>query len=223
MTVIGNEIYDCSSGIRTYCSQYHTLRSNKIYNCNYGIDLYYNFLGNTIECNKMLDCNIGVYYSGSGTISTIVGTPLVASDNYWDNCNVYIQNNSTANIDWYYLPSSPELNPAGNVLGVNTLNPSGIVSNSCNIPARKNLVFDDEKEVLVYPNPTNGKLTVESIHNDEVMMLYNTLGSRVFLKELQLGENVVRLDFLPKGVYHLVLKTGNEILKPLIYVLFFTN
>lgn len=91
------------------------------------------------------------------------------------------------------------------------MNPSGIASNSCNIPARKHLVFDDEKEFLVYPNPSNGKVTVESFHNDVVMMLYNTLGSRVFLKELQFGENVVRLDFLPKGMYHLVLKTGNKI------------
>jgi hypothetical protein len=67
----------------------------------------------------------------------------------------------------------------------------------------------------VFPNPTNGILTIKDDFKDEFrsVSLYNSLGSKILSKNY--NSNNYRLDItdLPSGVYMLVITTDNGVQK----------
>jgi hypothetical protein len=66
-------------------------------------------------------------------------------------------------------------------------------------------------ELMVYPNPSNYKIRVESIkYKDATKQLYNSIGQMV----LRTKENEIDVSGLPKGVYYL--RVENQVVKVVV-------
>jgi PKD repeat protein len=81
---------------------------------------------------------------------------------------------------------------------------SNLFVDNINIPKSPLGVMNitNQKQVNIYPNPTNGEFTVD-LHNafDKAeLMLYNVLGQQVYNSELNLGTTQINL-MQPSGVY----------------------
>ena len=64
----------------------------------------------------------------------------------------------------------------------------------------------------IYPNPTNGELTIQDIQNGELVQIFNTLGELVMSKIVQ--SSSLNIQELPSGVYLVVTPKGkNTIVK----------
>ena len=63
--------------------------------------------------------------------------------------------------------------------------------------------FSDENLLQVFPNPTNGILTVLNAAGRQVpqIKVFNSIGQEVFAKELQNGETQIDLSHLDTGIY----------------------
>ena len=72
-------------------------------------------------------------------------------------------------------------------------------------------VDENEAQVRVYPNPTNGLVTVEAEGMTQVEV-YNTLGQRVLRKETTESQTVLDLQDAAPGVYLLRMATENGII-----------
>jgi len=62
---------------------------------------------------------------------------------------------------------------------------------------------------LVYPNPTQGEIKIESKHQIGLVSIYNLLGKKVM--ETQLTNNVLKITKLPNGIYFIKVKTEKGI------------
>ena len=78
-------------------------------------------------------------------------------------------------------------------------------------------VDETEAQVKVYPNPTNGFVTVEAEGMTEVSV-YNTLGQCVLQKEVAGNPTVLDLQQVSEGLYLLRVKTENGIISKRISV-----
>ncbi len=70
-----------------------------------------------------------------------------------------------------------------------------------------------EKEILVFPNPSNGIFTV-NINNEKAaqIIIYNTMGEKIYQSKLYNQEFEIDLSSKPKGMYfYKLLFTDNEI------------
>lgn len=76
------------------------------------------------------------------------------------------------------------------------------------------------ENIEIYPNPSNGKLTVNlnSFSNDNVALtVYDALGNLVYSSSLRYKTNTLNLGFLESGVYEAVFKNARgSIVKKLI-------
>ena len=75
-----------------------------------------------------------------------------------------------------------------------------------------------ETNISLYPNPTVGKLNIESAEGINLLTIYNVLGQPV-VTERNLGNNTVMdLTSLPKGTYtmHLNLQNGQTVIRKFI-------
>ena len=76
----------------------------------------------------------------------------------------------------------------------------------------------DAANISLYPNPTVGKLNIESAEGINLLTIYNVLGQPV-VTEHNLGNNTVMdLTALPKGTYtmHLNLQNGQTVIRKFI-------
>ena len=64
-----------------------------------------------------------------------------------------------------------------------------------------------KKELSIYPNPTNGPLSINSEKNSEVK-IYGTDGKMLKTIQTQKGSNEINISEFPKGIYFI--KTANE-------------
>ncbi|MBO7616745.1 MAG: C10 family peptidase [Bacteroidales bacterium] len=78
-------------------------------------------------------------------------------------------------------------------------------------------VEETEAQVKVYPNPTNGFVTVEAEGMTEVSV-YNTLGQCVLQKEITCNPTALDLQQVSEGLYLLRVKTENGIISKRISV-----
>lgn len=78
-----------------------------------------------------------------------------------------------------------------------------------------NLSIDEKQEIKIYPNPTNGLLTIiidDQDYKNEIEV-YDALGKIVFQSHLKLRTNHLDLSHLEKGLYYIKIKNGKAILK----------
>lgn len=72
------------------------------------------------------------------------------------------------------------------------------------------LIELDDKAVSVYPNPTTKQLNVQLGEGEKSMLsVYNMQGQKVIETEV-LGAKAINLDFLPAGIYQLLLDVEGE-------------
>ncbi|OFY17732.1 MAG: hypothetical protein A2W98_08500 [Bacteroidetes bacterium GWF2_33_38] len=69
------------------------------------------------------------------------------------------------------------------------------------------------KNLLIYPNPTNNKIYFNKIIDEEVLII-NTLG-KIILNIKNINSNEINVCHLPKGIYYL--KLSNEVHKIIKY------
>jgi len=76
-----------------------------------------------------------------------------------------------------------------------------------------------ENKVIVYPNPSGGKFTLEipSVVNVENVSIYNIIGELVYVKNIR--ENNLTFDVqLSPGVYQIMIKTTGEVITSRIQI-----
>jgi photosystem II stability/assembly factor-like uncharacterized protein len=63
--------------------------------------------------------------------------------------------------------------------------------------------FKDENHLLIYPNPSNGILTIENT-DAKKLYVFNMIGEQVYCSELTNGINSIDLSVLSEGIYLIV-------------------
>ena len=80
---------------------------------------------------------------------------------------------------------------------------------------------DDNLNVKIYPNPTNGNITIESKENINSIILFNTYGNQLYSVDNNLNTtNKINVDLskFAKGVYFVKLNINNRIINERIIV-----
>ncbi|MBN2682585.1 MAG: T9SS type A sorting domain-containing protein [Bacteroidales bacterium] len=64
----------------------------------------------------------------------------------------------------------------------------------------------------IYPNPSNGIITVEQKDIPDIanIVIIDNIGNKVFEKQNLTTKNTINISHLSKGVYYLILETGNK-------------
>ena len=73
----------------------------------------------------------------------------------------------------------------------------------------------NNESILAYPNPTTDFLNIEipNVSNDNLFLLFDILGKKVFSVKLNLSINNVDLRHLKPGIYSYQISSGNQLLK----------
>jgi len=90
-----------------------------------------------------------------------------------------------------FIPSEMWVTSFGNGMKVGSLLSTGVTE------------FSDAKDLQIFPNPTNGVVTIVNAEAKQVKV-FNTIGQEVFANELQNGETQIDLSFLETGIYFVV-------------------
>lgn len=81
-----------------------------------------------------------------------------------------------------------------------------IIQTTANVSDIQNDVYYD-----IYPNPTNGKLTIENRElKIENVSVYNMLGERVYQSNTNQQQTTIDLSSQPAGIYFIEIKSENE-------------
>jgi hypothetical protein len=65
-----------------------------------------------------------------------------------------------------------------------------------------------KNEMIIYPNPTNGKITIVSIQKERAISIFNSLGQLIYSAEMKEEKIEVDLSKMAKGIYFV--RTGTE-------------
>jgi hypothetical protein len=73
----------------------------------------------------------------------------------------------------------------------------------------------NDESILAYPNPTIDFLNIEipNIFNDNLFLLFDILGKKVYSTKLYFSVNNVDLRHLKSGIYSYKISNGNQLLK----------
>jgi len=140
-------------------------------------------------------------YSCTGSDwETTVPILLQPSDSSWMKPSFTFSNGAgTATIRYFILHKGNALLDSVDVHIVNTVD----------------LTELNDESILAYPNPTIDFLNVEisNVSNDNLFLLFDILGKKVFSAKLYLSVNNVDLRHLKSGIYSYQISDGNQLLK----------
>ncbi len=68
----------------------------------------------------------------------------------------------------------------------------------------------ETSEITLYPNPNNGQFQLDLATESANVAIYNTLGKLVLSKEV-LDNEVINLEGAGKGIYMMVITSGNKV------------
>jgi hypothetical protein len=148
------------------------------------------------------------------------------------NSRPYLGNTVSRNGNYIYCAGSADTSVVNSIFGSDTLNNSGIIYpfvarwQSCNPIVESANEFKTNKiSSIIFPNPNNGKFTLEVMNEDviatgirtkSVVEIYNMLGEKVYSKSLNpqtggQGYNTIDLIGQPAGIYlyRVLTETGN--------------
>ena len=60
-----------------------------------------------------------------------------------------------------------------------------------------------KNRLRIFPNPTTGFLIIENSTPKNELIIFNSIGEKIFLSGLEKGENIIDLEYLPAGIYFL--------------------
>jgi hypothetical protein len=78
---------------------------------------------------------------------------------------------------------------------------------------------DGEREIIVtmFPNPSNGVVTITSEMEIDLLEIYDTAGAKIWEQDREIESTTVDLAPFSKGVYFVKVRTGNKtVIKKLI-------
>jgi hypothetical protein len=76
---------------------------------------------------------------------------------------------------------------------------------------------DDDFQLKVYPNPSDGRFTV-TIREEALITLHNSQGIALETIRVTPEENQLNLGYLPSGVYFLRFQTKDDVLSAKIII-----
>ena len=68
-----------------------------------------------------------------------------------------------------------------------------------------------ENSVSIYPNPTNGKCTIQSKEKISSIEIMNVMGEEIYKSSVRGEKSEVDLSKQPNGIYFLKIKTGQGV------------
>ena len=68
------------------------------------------------------------------------------------------------------------------------------------ITTLSSIVESNTEPNYVYPNPSFGIIKIDA-NSNEVLLIYNLVGEKLFSKTMQIGINTIDISYLPKGIY----------------------
>jgi len=201
-----NTVSNTSGTISYAGSTFYTpgFKTSKIKNDKMLISAFSYFMG----CNFSEGSGVNEYDMNSLTHSTLVtfpsGSSVIRGSFASDSTSLYIVGAfaGSTNFDGTILSTIPSNVYDGYIFKKNyTFYPTSIPSISQN-----NYAF------TLYPNPTNGILTVSSNGNINSIVIYNVLGELIYSvpNNIQLSSNEIDLSNFPKGIYFVKIYDGEK-------------
>lgn len=151
--------------------------------------------------------NVTDLYGCSASTSIIITQPLALSASMLNDSTVSVSG-GTAPYTYLWTPSGATTTTATGlsagtytvlVTDVNGCNTSIIDTVHKNVTGI-NYVMNDKKSFNVYPNPSNGNLTIELENSSDNVKVYDMLGRQVFYSPLPAGHNLLSINAKP-GMY----------------------
>jgi len=71
-------------------------------------------------------------------------------------------------------------------------------------------------QILIYPNPTQNQLTIETKSNDSHLAMYNTIGELVYSIAKLRPTTVINVSHLPSGIYTVFVGGDNYVVKKIV-------
>ena len=78
---------------------------------------------------------------------------------------------------------------------------SQVVDICCNSPAPRIAVKKEDELIRIYPNPSNGKIMIETSEEIQNLFITDIAGRKVYEKSTIIGSNNIDLSTEPKGIY----------------------
>ena len=188
---------------------------------------------NINNSNENFDLNIGCYNSSNEGLEIkfrrkILSSDVIFSDQFVDNLLSY----SCTGSDWvttvpillqpsdssWMKPSFTFSNGAGTAtIRYFILHKGNALLDSVdvNIVNTVDLSELNDESILAYPNPTNDFLNIKipNVSNNNLFLLFDILGKKVFSAKVNLAVNNVDLRNLKSGIYSYQISNGNQLLK----------
>ena len=154
---------------------------------------------NTTLANDQIICSstsATLSASGAGTIywyATPSGTSIIGSGTVFVTPSL-----TTGTYTYYALAATCTISPR---------TPLTVTVNACVGINEQELNISDVK---IFPNPNNGSFTlkIESEIKNTELIIYNSLGQKVFEQKIISGENIIMTKNLAPGLYHAVLSVN---------------
>ncbi|TAG58886.1 MAG: T9SS C-terminal target domain-containing protein, partial [Cytophagales bacterium] len=77
-------------------------------------------------------------------------------------------------------------------------------------------VLKNENNVFIYPNPAENEVTIEGINSNEVISIYNGIGTLIFKTVSTDSKIIVNTQFFASGIYFVKFDFSKKVLKLLI-------
>jgi hypothetical protein len=176
-----------------------------------------NFVGNDIPNTSFpyslvnyLILGSGHFLYGNNNKGTIdpAGTQFLPDSSY-----AYTSRPDFVPLAQWAAIGTPNVMGAANIPALDRYNSGDIFNSSCgNTVVAMHENANEGEDVLVYPNPSNGKFAINSNSAVNSVEVYNCLGKIVYTsKLLQQTINEIDLSNAPKGIYFLKICTGQEV------------
>ena len=184
--------YNWPNGTSNLCAGFYNVITTDVNGC---------INSNSVVVNEPNPLIINVSIVGN----TIVATSGFTSYQWYDNYN----NQIIGATDSIFNPPGM----ASYYVSVSDIN--GCLNSSYSIEYTISSIENYSSSVNIFPNPTNGNITVISGYNIESIKLYNTIGNELYLvnnKENKITETKLDLSTFAKGVYFIKININNQII-----------
>ncbi len=157
------------------------------------------------------------------TSSAIINVPAPLLINIWIDGNTLVASNGFSSYQWYENSNNPILGANDSILNpINTGLYSVVVTdtNGCSEESYRinysiSSIDDYYLMTKIYPNPTNGLLTIEANYPINNITVINSLGNQLLevenIKE-EGSSKIVDLSTFAKGIYFIEIEQNNQIL-----------
>ena len=183
--------YNWSNGTSNLCAGFYNVITTDVNGC---------INSNSVVVNEPNPLLINVSIVGN----TILASSGFTSYQWYDNYNNLI----IGATDSIFNPPSV----ASYYVSVTDIN--GCLNSSYSIEYTISSIENYSSSINIYPNPTNGNITVISEYDIESIKLYNTIGNELYVvnnKENKITETKLDLSTFAKGVYFIKININNQI------------